>query len=160
MSVNKEENVSYTLIFAGNEAYLGSQFFGRIHMIPAPKSFIYEIYPLPMIVLASSFLTYFSYKKGWLRKRTIVRDKPFGEVPKTQEIIASSLTITKKNTVLTITFPDIREPFPPVWGINEKLAVRLEIREDNGAPIAGASLKLSINGKEDTYLESSQSGDL
>ncbi|MEM2248713.1 MAG: transglutaminase domain-containing protein [Candidatus Bathyarchaeia archaeon] len=159
LSTDKEENVSYILFFAGNEVYLGSQFSGHINVIPGPSpiSFLYEIYLLP-IALAISFLTYFLYRKGWLRKTTI---KPLEEAPKTQEIVTSaSSIIAKKNVVLTITFPDIKEPFPLVWGVDEKLVVRLEIREDNGAPIAGASLKLSIDGGDSVHLESSQNGDV
>lgn len=163
LSVSKKENVSYLLIFTGNEAYLGAQLLGHIKVVPILGSFIYEIYFLPMMIaLGGSFFAFFLLyrRRGWLRKKINGINGSLNEADKIQEEKTPvSSAVTRRNANLTITFPDIKKPFPLVWGINERLAVHLEIKEDNNTPVAEAVLRLIVNGEDYAYLKSSQNGD-
>ncbi|MEM2661204.1 MAG: transglutaminase domain-containing protein [Nitrososphaeria archaeon] len=158
LSVSKEEKASYLITFPGNEIYLGTQISGHISVVPVSGAFIYEFHLLLVLALANPLFAYFLYKVGWIKRK---KTKPFEESSKAKEVVAPVIPIvTKKDVKLTITFTDIKEPFPFVWGINEKLAVCLEIKENDGTPIAEALLKLSINNKENICLSSSQNGDV
>ena len=156
LSVSEEEEIKYLLVFPGNELYLGAETVGYMKVIPAPKSFMYEIYLFLTATMLGSFLSaYFLYRKGWLRKKTASKEDARAQ----EEVLATLPVVSKKNVNLVIKFPEIKEPFPLVWGLNEKLTVRIEIKGDD-APVNGAMLTLSVDDGESIHLKSSPSGDV
>jgi hypothetical protein len=155
LSVSKEEDVKYLLVFPGNELYLGTDISGYVKVIPTSKSFTYQFYLILMaIMLGTSFSTYFLHRRGWFKRKTTPE-----EGAKAREEKPPAPVVAKKNVNLTIKFPEIREPFPLVWGINEKLAVRLEVN-GNGAHVNDVVLMLSVDEGGSIYLKSSPNGDV
>jgi len=54
------------------------------------------------------------------------------------------------STRLSISLPQIRSPFPNVWGVNEELGVSVRLTTVEGSPIAGAQIDLEFNGEPQT----------
>ncbi len=52
-----------------------------------------------------------------------------------------------KSTRLTISLPQIRPPFPNVWGVNEELEVSVRLTTVEGTPIENAQIDMELNGE-------------
>ncbi len=52
-----------------------------------------------------------------------------------------------KSTRLSISLPQIRPPFPNVWGVNEELEVSVSLTRVEGSPIVNAQIDLEFNGE-------------
>jgi len=51
------------------------------------------------------------------------------------------------STRLSISLPQIRPPFPNVWGVNEELEVSVRLTTVEGSPIVDAQIDLEFNGE-------------
>jgi hypothetical protein len=155
LAADREGLAKYRLTFLGNELYLGTEFTGDIKVVPSsgPPITYYAYLPLVAIAASGPLFAYFLRRRGPSRgKKTSERGTEVQEAMSTTKPV-----VEKKSVELAIKFPDIREPFPLVWGLNEKLTVRVEVRK-GGMPINGAAITLSVDDKENIYLKTSLNG--
>jgi hypothetical protein len=159
LSTINEENITYLLYFPGNDLYLSAQVARSLTVFPISRTFVAQFFPIITalaVTLGGSLSVFLLYKIGLIRKRT--------ESAKTEEKMDEAEPAVplaaKKNARIKILFPEINEPFPIVWGINEKLIIRIRIEGEDGTPIKEAALRLSIDERQDTYLEIQSSGEV
>jgi transglutaminase-like putative cysteine protease len=149
LPADREEIAKYKLTFPGNELYLGTEFTGNLKVAPYTSPAHYA-YLLIAVIGAGTFFAQFLRRKR--------REKLMPESSGIKSASPTNPVAIKKSIELAIKFPDIREPFPLVWGVNEGLKVRVEIRKE-GAPISDATVKLRVDNGEEICLKTSPSGD-
>jgi len=156
LPTDREGLANYRVTFPGNELYLSAELAGEVKVVPSRGylSYYYMYLPLAVIAIGSSFLVRFLRRRGPPRRKTA----PEGGAGAQETTPATYPAMAKKSVDLAIKFPTIEESFPPVWGLNEKLPVRVEIKRDD-MPICGATITLKVNEKEIIYLKSSPNGD-
>jgi hypothetical protein len=125
------ENISLTLRFEGSNIYLPTATSVTAAAEPAiPITFL-----LPFVISAAVVI-------ALLTNRPLFQKK-IETVPKTKQQ-------DKQEDLLRINFPDIRNPFPNLWGVGEKLRIRCCVRAPNGRIRKKAkerTLKLFVDGK-------------
>lgn len=102
--------------FKGSRLYRASSAATSISVGPHITSFLL---PLLFSVLVVSVYIAQTRKSRASKKRTLVKRKA-----PTPEHGFHSQEVANKKSLLNITFPHIREPFPNVWGINEAISIK------------------------------------
>jgi len=143
-----DNKLNYKLSFEENEFYLATEFFDQLNFIstgenpsdkptqnvdtPSAASFFSS--PLFIVLIAASSLISISIIVIFLRKRK----KTLTISP---QIISSPIPIQtatdqSSDSAIAINFPQIKPPFPDVWGINELISARILLTK-NGQPWSG-----------------------
>ena len=154
LSVDRDEFAIYKLIFPGNELYLGTELVGDLKVAKSNGFPAYLAFLLIAAIAACGFVAKFMRSKSFFQDNCAVKERnaiqEFGSA-KNQGLA------NKKGVELAIKFPSIMKPFPPVWGLNENLTVRVEIRKD-GMPVRDAPITLKVDERE-IQLKSLPSGE-
>lgn len=145
--------INYTLTFNGADYYLPSTLQSSIEIpnteastnvntnqSPADNNqiILYASLPIAIVTVLGAVLTVKKRKKSF----------PISEESISAPIYVSTPTPTVGDSELEIAFPDIKPPFPNVWGINETLAINVFLHTKN--PSQG-TLTLSV---EESTLDS------
>jgi PKD repeat protein len=147
-----ETGINYTISFKGVDYYLPSEIHGQIK-IQQPSneetpiqeenqnqagSQTYDTSPLLLASIPSSALAItgvFLFLRK--RKKDTPKSKPeiiIQEAPPTGKTVVNAGLDTIE---LAIVFPQIAQPFPDVWGVNEALTVEFHLKKNNN-PFEGA----------------------
>jgi transglutaminase-like putative cysteine protease len=131
------ENISLVVSFDGSDQYLAST-------IPAWVSAEPNLIAVSLI-LAGMF--YVVYKENLITKSFTrkLKKNSVQVLTKSPSIIFFEEDFKKiKNSRLKICFTEIVDPFPPVWGVQDKLLIKCTL-EHNGEKVSQNKLKIFIN---------------
>jgi len=144
---NTAKNFTFTVSFAGDSHYLPSSYSGNVELIPRTDSS-----NMLLLILATSLPASATLLSAlvWKRRKETSRNEPQTELETGIEESAM-LTPSKKKADLRIIFPQISSPFPPVWGVNQPLQIRLELNAPDKS--GSADLLLRIGEEAETRLE-------
>ena len=142
-------NITYTATFDGNNFYLPSLYKGSINVVSATSTnmflFLSVVFPIPIVIIS----TYI-----WRRKKAV------HETPTEPEKGEVSATPKMERPKLSIEFPQIRSPFPPVWGFGEPLKVKITLKDPSNNPITSATVKLNVDKFGEKNLKTSKDGEV
>ena len=146
---------SYEASYEGQGYYLGSSKEGSIEIRMPPVNNILLLFPqflrnyLPHIVITvitisgSGYYLYLRRKKGPVsiafKPPSLIRKKTIdGRI--------------KTSTQISIEFPNIVSPFPPVWGLNDDILVRTTLMSLEGEQLGGYQLTITIDEKKENVV--------
>jgi len=129
---------NYTVSFEGNKLYLPCTWTGTAYIEAEPPNFTLLIVStvLPASVCAASALL-------WIRRRR----NPPGKVRREASKATAVQPLTRTGNNITLEFPQIRDPFPNVWGLGEPLLIKVRLTDSVGKPISEATVKVAFNGE-------------
>lgn len=126
------ENISLTLRFEGSNMYFPTVTSVTVVAEPAiPIAFL-----LPVVILVAVVLAFVTNRSIFNKKAAMVL------MTKQQD---------KQEDLLRINFPDIRNSFPNVWGVGEKLCIRCCVRKLYGRirkKAEGRTVELFVDGEK------------
>ena len=130
------ENIRLTLSFEGSDTYLPA----GTTVTVAAESVIPATFLLPVIISATVILT-FAANRSLLHKTDM-------SMANQQERL--SRIRPSRETPLRISFPDIENSLPKVWGVGEILRVRIRYLETGGTQTSAeeGTVTLLVNGTE------------
>lgn len=123
------ENISLKLRFDGSDIYLPI----ATSVTVAAEPVIPITLLLPVIISVAVVLAFVTNRSLLYKKRAKVA------ITQQQE---------KKETLLRISFPDIRNSFPNVWGVREKLRIECLPNGRMRKKAEGSTVELFVNGKK------------
>jgi len=131
-------NFTYTVSFEGNKIYLPCVWTGVAYVEAEPLNFILLII---FTILSASLCTVSALV--WFRRRR----KPLDKVNMEETKVHTSATQPAATNKITLEFPQIKDTFPNVWGLNEPLLIRVKLTDSEGKPIPRAIVKIAFNGE-------------
>ena len=123
------ESISLTLHFKGSDIYLATA--TSVTVVAKPVTPIMPLFSV--VIFATVFL-------ALVTNRSLLYRKTIKVMTTTQQ--------EKQKTFLRISFPDIRNSFPNVWGVGEKLRVVCLPKEEMRKKAEGRTVELFVNGKK------------
>ncbi len=141
---------TFKVRFDGNEFYLPSLYEGSINVISASPAtnmlmFLFAGLPIPVVIIS----TYI-----WRKKRKKATHEASVELEKVEVAATPKLEGPK----LSIEFPQIRSPFPLVWGVGEPLEVRISLNDPSNHPVSSATVKMNVDTLGEKKLKTSEDG--
>jgi transglutaminase-like putative cysteine protease len=151
--------LNYTVTFLGNDLYLPSTFHGSVTILQTSGP--YDLLLIVFGISVPACLTVISAvvwkKKKGSQVQVEQTASPVLDVPP----IVVPTPHTGNEVQLLIRFPQISDQFPIVWGVNEALAIEVEL-ESRDKPVSAESFsvrvdderELSFNGSGNTFRSS------
>jgi transglutaminase-like putative cysteine protease len=124
--------VTLSAFYQGDESYTGASAVTTLTVI-TPSGF-------PVLQAAAGFLALAGVGALVYLQMKKAQEAP----PEQNKTVSESET---KSTRLSISLPQIRPPFPNVWGVNEELEVSVRLTTVEGSPIVNAQIDLEFNGE-------------
>lgn len=140
-------NLTYKVTFYGNTLYLPSSHSGSINVPPASPNMLLLLFaglPIPAIIISAVV---------WRRRKKA----PRGEKAEPSGGGLSRASAEEKPRV-SISFPQIRNPLPPVWGVGEPLVVRISVFDPSNAPVPSATVRVNVEGLGEVQLTTRDDG--
>jgi len=130
------ENISLTLRFEGSDTYL-----------PAMTSVTITAEPVIPIVFLLPFIISVTIAISFVAKRSLFYTSKTIELIDEQQKELLPVELDQR-TFFTISFPDIRSPFPNVWGVGEKLRIECLPNERMRKRAEGRTVEFLVNDKK------------
>lgn len=130
------ENTSLTLRFEGSDTYLPA----AAAVAVAAEPVIPIVFLLPVVISVIVALAFVTNRSLFIKKRA--------EVSITEQQGKPSTVKSSRETLLTISFPDIRNSFPNVWGVGEKLRIGCLPNGKMRKKAEERTVELFVNGKK------------
>jgi hypothetical protein len=124
--------LGFTVSFEGTGPYLSSENAGTVALAAPPA-----VLPLASIALLAAVIPTVTAVALLLRRRK----KPKAEPAKDARKLAA-----REELSLKIEFPQVKGPFPDVWGVGEPMRVSVRL-ERGGKPVGETALRVAIDGK-------------
>jgi len=123
------ESISLTLHFKGSDIYLATA--TSVTVVAKPVT---PIVPLCSVVILTTVFLALATNRSLLYRKTIK--------------ISTTTHQEKQKNFLEISFPDIRNSFPNVWGVGEKLRIVCLPNEEMRKKAEGRTVQLFVNGEK------------